>query len=162
MLNRLVYHWTAGTYAPNYEEKKHYHYLVDGNGKVVRGYYKPEDNDNCTDGIYARHTGGGNTGAIGISYCGMNGFKNPREMGLFPLKKAQVEAGFKLGAELIKKYNIPLEGIKTHYTFGKAHPKTSSFGKIDIYYFPCYPDLKPHEVLPFIKNKVNWYSKHVL
>jgi len=123
------------------------------------GKFKPEDNINCRDNRYAMHTGGGNTGAIGVALCGMLGFHSSERLGDFPLQLQQCEAGFKFIAELCKKYKIPVtpQSIMTHYEFGKAHPLTSSAGKIDIVYFPPYPEVKSDEIGDFIRNKVNWY-----
>ena len=66
MVKRIVLHWSAGRYYPSEFEKKYYHYLLDADGHIYSGVYKPEDNDNCNDGNYAAHTGGGNTGSIGV------------------------------------------------------------------------------------------------
>ncbi len=35
------------------------------------------------NGKYAAHTGGGNTGSIGVSMCAMSGFKSPSYVGDF-------------------------------------------------------------------------------
>lgn len=158
---KIIVHWTAGGYSPNSVGLKHYHYLIDGNGNVNHGIYKPEDNLNCNDGKYAAHTGGGNTGAIGVAMCGMLGFKNKNAVGAYPLKAKQVEACFKLCAELCKKYNIPIANVWTHYEFGKNHPDTTSAGKIDIIYLPPYPEVKTNEVGNFIRRKVRWYYERL-
>lgn len=158
-LNKLVIHWTAGAYYPNQTDLEHYHFLIDKDGKIHNGKYKPEDNENCNDGKYAQHTGGGNTGAIGISYCGMYNFRNSNNIGNYPLTKIQLEAGFKLCAELCKKYNIEISSntIMTHYEFGKKHPNTTSYGKIDIIYLPPYSWVNKNAVGEFIRSKVRWY-----
>ena len=65
MAKRLIIHWSAGRYYPSEFEKQYYHYLVDVEGKIYNGKFLPEDNNNCNDGKYAAHTGGGNTGSIG-------------------------------------------------------------------------------------------------
>ena len=131
--------------------------MINGDGLVVKGKYKPEDNLNCNDGKYAQHTGGGNTGSIGVSMCGMLGFKSSKDVGKYPLTKKQCESCFKKVAELCKQYNIPItaQTVMTHYEFGKAHPNTSSAGKIDIIYLPPYP--QERAVGDFIRNKVKWY-----
>ena len=164
MLNKIIIHWTAGTNEPNNTDYQHYHYLVNGNGVVVKGKYNPEDNLNCNDGKYAQHTGGGNTGAIGVAMCGMYGFTSGNNVGKYPLKKVQCERCFKLVAELCKKYNIAVtpQTVMTHYEFGKKNPKTSSAGKIDIVYLPPYPTVKQADVGDFIRNKVKWYYKNMV
>ncbi len=156
-MNKIIIHWSAGAYTPNATDLEHYHFLIDGEGKKHNGKYKPEDNENCNDGKYAAHTGGGNTGAIGVSMCAMAGFNSAASCGNYPITPVQLEACFKLCAELCKKYNIPVENVWTHYEFGVNHPDTISHGKIDIIYLPPYPLVKRNEVGGFIRNKIRWY-----
>ena len=160
-MNKIIIHWTAGGYTPNSTDLEHYHFLIDGEGITHNGKYRPEDNENCSDGKYAAHTGGGNTNAIGVSMCAMAGFKSSSDCGKYPIKPKQLEACFKLCAELCKKYNIPVENVWTHYEFGINHPDTSSQGKIDIIYLPPYPQVKRNEVGGFIRNKIRWYLQHL-
>jgi N-acetyl-anhydromuramyl-L-alanine amidase AmpD len=160
-MKRIILHWTAGTNQPCTTDYEHYHYLVSGDGVVVKGKYAPEDNENVNDGVYAQHTGGGNTGSIGVSMCGMYGFKNKNSIGNYPLTAVQCERTFKLIAELAKKYNIAItsDTVMTHYEFGKKNPKTSSYGKIDIIYLPSYPTITADKMGDFIRGKVRWYYK---
>ena len=162
-MNRIVIHWTAGGHQPNSEDYNHYHYVVNKDGLIFQGKYKPEDNLNCNDGKYAAHTGGGNTGSIGVSMCGMAGFKNRNNVGNYPLTKKQVEASFKLVAELCKKYRIQITPytVFTHYEFGMRNPNTTSKGKIDIIYLPPYPNIPANKVGDFIRQKVKWYMNKV-
>lgn len=168
-MNKIVIHWTAGTTQPNNVDFQHYHYLINGDGLKVEGKYKPEDNENCNDGKYAAHTGGGNTGAIGVALCGMLGYVSKKNVGKYPIRQVQCEATFKLVAELCKKYRIAIspDTVMTHYEFGRKHPKTSSAGKIDITWLPYSEDeikkvTKSNTVTAdsygaFIRNKVLWY-----
>lgn len=158
-MKRIIIHWTGGIGKPNQHEKECYHYLIDATGKKHEGIYKPEDNENCYDGKYAQHTGGGNTGSIGVALCGMFNYRNRSDIGISPLTKIQCEAAFKLVSELCKKYNIKItpETVLTHYEFGKSHPKTSSYGKPDITFLPPYSYLQPDEIGNFVRNKVKWY-----
>lgn len=158
-MKRIIIHWTAGVYEPNATDLEHYHYLVDGCGNVHNGKHNVEDNENCNDGNYAAHTGGGNTGSIGISMCGMYGYINHKNTGNYPLTKIQCERCFKLIAELAKKYNIAItpQTIMTHYEFAVKNPQTTSSGKIDIVYLPPYPDIEQSKVGDFIRNKARWY-----
>lgn len=162
-MNKIIIHWTGGGWFPNATDKEHYHFLIDKNGKVINGKYKVEDNENCNDGKYAAHCGGGNTGAIGVAMCGMYGFKSSKAVGSYPLTKIQCEACFKLIAELCKKYNIKItpQTVQTHYEFGLTHPKTSSAGKIDIIHLPAYNNIKQLEIGSFIRNKVKWYINKI-
>lgn len=146
---------------PNSTEFQHYHYLIDWEGNIHEGKYKPEDNGNCTDGRYAAHTGGGNTGSIGVALCGMFGYTSPQDAGAYPLTSKQVEAGFKLCATLIKKYNLQLSNVITHYEFGKLHPESTSAGKIDITYLPSYPEIEKDKIGDFIRAKVRYYLERI-
>lgn len=161
-MNKIIIHWTGGAWFPNATDKEHYHFLIDKNGKVINGKFKVEDNENCNDGKYAAHCGGGNTGAIGVSMCGMY---VPKGVNIkdtkFPLTKTQCEACFKLVAQLCKKHLINLNNVLTHYEFGQAHPKTSSNGKIDIIFLPPYPEIDKNKIGDFIRNKVKWYLDKV-
>lgn len=158
-LKRIIIHWTAGAYNVTTEELGHYHYIVDKDGKTHKGLLKPEDNINTADGTYAAHTGGGNTGSIGVSMDAMRGFSNKSNIGDCPITLKQFEATMKLVAELCRKYHIPItaDTVLTHYEFGKSHTNTTSYGKIDIIYLPPYPLVAPNEVGNFIREKVRWY-----
>ena len=163
MVKRIILHWSAGRYYPTEFEKRHYHYLIDAEGNIVNGKYKPEDNDDCTDGCYAPHTGGGNTGSVGVCLCGMSGFVSNSVCGYYPITRKQFEVCMKFVAELCKKYKIPIseKTVLTHYEFGRANPKTSSAGKIDIIFLPPYPWVKKNEVGSFIRSKVRWYLEKI-
>ena len=161
-MRRIIIHWTAGAGSPNSVEKQHYHYLVDQKGVIHCGIFRPEDNENCADGKYAQHTGGGNTGSVGVAACGMLGFRRVDDVGEYPLTKIQCERMFKLVADLSAKYDIPItsSNIMTHYEFGLRNPRTSSAGKIDIVYLPPYPDVSKEKIGDFIRNKVRWYRQY--
>lgn len=163
-LNRIIIHHTAGTYKANATDLSHYHYLVESDGKIIRGKFIPEDNANCNDGKYAAHTGGGNTGSIGISLCGMYGYISGKPSSTkYPLTQKQWEACWKKVAQLCKEYNIAVspETVLTHYEFGLAHPNTSSSGKIDINYLHISPDVEAKKVGDYIRGKVKWYLSHI-
>ena len=162
-MKRIILHWTAGKYQPNQCDLAHYHYLVGAEGEIYEGKFKVEDNEVCRGNSYAMHTGGGNTGSIGVSMCAMLGFKNEHNAGDYPITPVQFERTMKLCAELLKKYGIPLgaDTLMTHYEFGQVHPKTTSFGKIDIVFIPPYPWVKKDEAGSFIRSKVRWYLERL-
>lgn len=163
-MKRIILHWTAGSYQANVTDKEHYHYLVTGDGSLITGKYEPEDNLNCNDGKYAAHTGGGNTGSIGIAMCGMANYSPVKGLTStkYPLKKVQCERFFKLIAELCKKYNLPInkDTVMTHYEFGQSHPNTTSYGKIDINFLPDYL-VNSNNVGDFIRDKARWYFERL-
>jgi len=158
-MKRIILHWTAGKYYPTEYEKQYYHYLVDKDGKVYSGKYTPEDNLDCSDGKYAAHTGGGNTGSIGVAMCAMSGFKSKNNCGEFLITPIQFESCMSLCANLCFKYSLAVNSstVMTHYEFGLSNPKTSSAGKIDITYLPHYSYLGKDDVGNFIRTKVRWY-----
>ena len=153
-------HWTAGCYTPNQTDLSHYHYLIKGNGEISLGKFAPEDNIVCKGEQYAMHTKNGNTGSIGVAFCGMLGYTNPNNQGKYPIIKLQAEKCFLLCANLCKKYSImPNKNtITTHYHFNKKHKIKT--GKIDINFLPPFPDIKDFEIEDFIINKINWYFKY--
>lgn len=162
-LNKITIHWTAGYYEPTFYEKSAYHFLVKGNGETVDGINKPEANLNCKVGNYAAHTGGGNTGNIGIAMCAMAGFKNFKNVGACPITAKQFEACMELTAKICLKYGIPVtdKTVFTHYEFGLKNPKTTSAGKIDIIHIPSYPLVKANKCGAFIRSKVKWYLEKI-
>lgn len=163
-MNRIVIHWTAGGHQPNNEDYQHYHFMINKDGLKINGKYKPEDNLDCSkSGKYAAHTGGGNTGSIGIAMCGMAGFKNRNNVGKYPLTAKQVESCFKEVAKLCKQYKIKVTPytVFTHYEFGLRNPNTTSKGKIDIIYLSSYPNMPANKIGDFIRNKVIWYLDKV-
>ena len=161
---RIILHWTAGLLYPNAVDLKHYHFLVDGDAVVHKGLCKVDDNDNCYDGRYAAHTGGGNTRSIGVAVCGMMGFVSKTNPGSQLLTRKQVERMFRLCAELLKDeghLSVTSVNLMTHYEFGKLHPETSSAGKIDITHLPPFPNLTPEDIGHFIRRKVSWYFERI-
>lgn len=159
-MKRIVIHWTAGNYYPSHYEKLHYHFLVDGDGNIHNGFFRPEDNEICKPNLYAAHTGGGNTGSVGVALCAMAGFKDKNFPGKYPILKKQFESCMELCAKLAKKYNIHIcaQNVFTHYEFGIKKPKTTSAGKIDIIFLPPYPWVEKDEIGSFIRSKIKWYS----
>ena len=150
MFKSIILHWTAGNYFPNNIDLLHYHFLIDGEGVVHKGKYKPVDNINCTDGKYAAHCGGGNTGRIGIAICCRKDNNTP------PTKK-QIEAMCKVAAECCLEYGVKIQNIETHAEFGQKNPKTSSFGKIDINSIPYAKVSGIKECGNYLRNKALWY-----
>lgn len=161
---KIIYHWSGGSYNISDFDKQFYHFLIDDKANIFNGKYKPEDNLNCGDGSYAAHTGGGNTNSIGIAFLGMYNFSPETLYTKYPLTGIQCEAGFRLGAELAKKYNIDLNlplSVQTHYGFGLRNPKTTSKGKIDITYLPPFPNISKNYIEEFIRKKVIWYKNKI-
>lgn len=143
MPKRIVIHWTAGTNKVSDLDRQHYHFIVDGQGNVQEGIHSIADNENTSDGNYAAHTRGANSGAIGVSMCGMRGaIERPFEAGPSPLTKQSWDAMVKLVAGLAKKYKIPVtdKTILTHAEVEK-NLGIKQAGKWDIARIPFLPDL---------------------
>lgn len=112
------------------------------------------------DGKYAAHCGGGNTGCIGVSCCGMYGFNLKDKKTKYPLIQKQVEAMCSKVAKICSLYGITVseKTVFTHYEFGQSHPKTSSYGKIDFTYLPYLPNLSKERIGDYLRNKIQWYQ----
>ena len=163
-MKRIIIHWTGGSYEINQHILDSYHYVVTKDGGIIPCNHRPEDNENCQDGNYAAHTGGGNTGSIGVAMLGMyyTGKQTPKDT-KYPLTKVQVERCFKLCAELCDKYDIKPspDTVLTHYEFGKKNPNTSSSHKPDIVFLPPYSWIEQDDVGKFIRTKVRWYLQQI-
>lgn len=150
MFKNIILHWTAGNYKPSSLDLNHYHYLIDSDGNTKTGTFEPRDNLNCTDGKYAAHCGGGNTGRIGIAICCCKDKDTP------PTKK-QVEAMCHLSARLCRIYGLKPYKCITHAEFGQLNPKTSSAGKIDISYLPYAKVSGVTPTADYLRTKIQWY-----
>lgn len=108
-MKRVIAHWTGGGYTANAIDRKAYHFLVQGDGSVVRGTHSVADNVSTADGKYAAHTKGCNTGSIGVTMCAMsNCQEKPFKTGPAPLKERQWDVMTEVVAELCRFYDIPV------------------------------------------------------
>lgn len=160
MPNKLTDHWTVGNYEQVFDD---YHFCICYDSKKDEAYvwknpkYKPEDNDNTSDGKYAPHCKGCNTGNIGIGVCAMVGFDMVKKISKALLNKKQFELMCKLNAELAYKYKFMInpETVATH---SERNPGR----KIDIDYLPFLPNLKKEQIHALIRNKTEWYYNKIL
>jgi len=137
-LKRIICHWSAGTHNVSALDRSHYHYCVAGDGSIVPGIRKPEDNANTTDGAYAAHTLNCNSGSIGIALAAMAGAtERPFSAGAYPITTPQLDAFCGLAARLAKQYGIPntRATILTHAEVSKTLG-IAQRGKIDIMWLP--------------------------
>lgn len=108
-LHRIIWHWTAGGHKANSTDLRHYHYVIEGDGAVVAGRYRPEDNTDAGDGIYGAHVKDLNTGSIGLSCAAMAGaIERPFNAGRYPLTQVQVEKMLEKTLDLCAMYDIPV------------------------------------------------------
>lgn len=139
-MKRIIIHWTGGTDYPNRVDLRHYHFLIDGTGKVHAGDHEPEANLDVSRGGYAAHTRRLNTGSIGVGLCGMLGAKErPFKTGDYPLTTEQMAALYELCADLCDVYDIPL-GRNTVMTHAEVQGVTGvrQRGKWDLTWLPGY------------------------
>ena len=115
-MKRVILHWSAGGHKANATDKKHYHVIIEGDGKVVRGDHTISDNES-TATPYAAHTRGLNTGSIGIAVAAMRGAKErPFSAGPSPITSVQVNALVDQTASLCRQHGIPVtrQTVLTH------------------------------------------------
>lgn len=116
-MKRIIIHWTAGTYAASETDRSHYHFLIEGDGKVITGKWPVLANVTPKGSAYAAHTRGANTGAIGVSMCCMGGaVEAPFKAGKWPMTKVQWDRMILTVADLCRKYEIPVTNktVLTH------------------------------------------------
>ncbi|SOC38955.1 N-acetylmuramoyl-L-alanine amidase [Rhizobium subbaraonis] len=109
-MQRVIVHWTAGTYTASENDRAHYHVLIDGSGKPVRGIPSIKLNEVAKAGNgYASHTLGCNSGSIGVSMCCMGGaMESPFSAGKYPMTREQWDAMTSAVADLCRRYAIPV------------------------------------------------------
>lgn len=108
-LERIIFHWTAGANTASGLDKSHYHILIEGDGKLVRGGPSIAANGIGGSGPRASHTLNCNTGSIGVSLCGMAGaVESPFNPGKSPITAVQWKTLADVLADLCRRYEIPV------------------------------------------------------
>jgi len=108
-MKRIIMHWTAGSYTASEEDKEHYHFLIDGSAKIIKGVHSVSNNEVIRGSNYAAHTLNCNTGSIGISICCMAGAtESPFNPGNYPMKAEQFGVLIEAVAQLCEVYDIPV------------------------------------------------------
>lgn len=98
-IHRLHWHWTGGGNKANATDKAHYHFLFEGDGTEI------EANPITA---YLAHTKAANSGALGLSLCGMAGaLERPFNAGSSPITQAAVNALIFRSARLCAAFDIP-------------------------------------------------------
>lgn len=120
-MKRILMHWTGGAHKAGTTDKRHYHFIVEGDGTIVAGDQPVSANlriANPNDGsTYAAHTAGANTGSIGVAMAAMRGAKErPFDHGPSPITDVQLKSFVRLVARLSVEYGIPVtpETVLTH------------------------------------------------
>ena len=133
-MSRIHVHWTAGSYTANATDKTHYHVLVEGDGKLVKGDPSIALNEAPAKPGYAAHTKNANSGAIGVSMCCMrNAVERPFDPGPSPMTKTQWDVMVRAVADLAAHYKIPVTD-KTVLTHAEVQPNLgiAQSGKWDV------------------------------
>jgi hypothetical protein len=148
-MSRVHVHWTAGSHAASSTDTSHYHVLIEGDGRLVRGQRSIKGNERGSGLPRASHTRNANTGAIGVSMCCMFRAKeSPFDAGAAPMTRTQWDRMIDVVADLALEYGIPVTPL-TILTHAEVEPNLNirQAGKWDITRLPFDPAVRgPREV----------------
>jgi N-acetyl-anhydromuramyl-L-alanine amidase AmpD len=103
----IIVHWTAGAHKASALDREHYHVLIEGGGKLVRGIPSIALNQKPASKGYAAHTLKCNSGFIGVALCCMAGaIEAPFNAGVAPMTRSQWDALPFVLADLCRFYAI--------------------------------------------------------
>ena len=105
-IKRVIVHWAVTRYKATELSKKHYHYIVEGDGTIVKGHFPVEANIKIKKGEYAAHTLNSNTGSASVACAAMFGAKTVDDFGKYPITEKQFKSMARIVAELCIKHNI--------------------------------------------------------
>jgi len=137
-MNRIILHWSAGGHTPSNLDREHYHFIVAGDGSVVKGKWPVEANRKPVKGQYAAHTLNCNTGSIGVAVAAMAGaVERPFDPGKQPITPAQIDGLVRLVRDLCRGYGIPVTR-QTVLSHAEVQPTLGikQKGKWDIAWLP--------------------------
>ena len=137
-MKRIILHWTAGRYKASKLDRKHYHYIVEDDGNIVKGDHDVEANrPPVKKGGYAAHTLRCNSNSIGISCAAMAGAKENEAEHKYPITAAQFNEMCELTASMCIEYDIPVNNktVLSHAEVEKNLGKKQR-GKWDIASLP--------------------------
>lgn len=149
---RIILHWTAGTNEVSAIDREHYHWIIDGAGKIIPGRYSIADNDNTSDGRYAAHTLNCNTRSVGLAVAGMAGGRNTQ----YPISTLQIQQLCQLAAQICQHYQIDIsEQTVLMHSEVQTALGIPQRGKIDLDWLTCYPELKNRaEVGRYLRDQI--------
>lgn len=108
-MERVIAHWTAGGHKATEFDRGHYHILIEGDGKLVKGIPSIALNVSPVKPGYAAHTLNCNSGSIGVSLCCMAGAtESPFHAGNAPMRSVQWDTLTYVLRELCARYSIPV------------------------------------------------------
>lgn len=142
-MERIIVHWTAGTYDISDNDTSHYHFLIDKDGAGYLGDNPVSGNAReGGSGATTSHVKNFNTGSIGISVAAMgNAVESPFDPGDWPITKIQFFALCVACAQLCEFYNLPVTDT-TVLMHGEVQDNcgVQQDGKWDIGRLPFAPD----------------------
>lgn len=151
-VRRVVMHWTAGNYQPNWLDKAHYHFLIDGQGRPVKGPRAP--------GQYLPHIRNLNSGSVGLSICAMARARQCGPFGKCPLTELQWERACQAAADILAAYGLTLsERTLLCHSEAERVYGVAQGGKWDIDLLPWDLKLTPAQVHAQMRNKTAWYLR---
>lgn len=157
-MRRIVWHWTAGGYKASAEDRRAYHYIIEGDGSVVQGDHPVSANAGpLKSGAYAAHVANLNTGSIGVSLAAMaDATERPFNPGKYPITQTQVDTLVPLLAALCREYDIPVspQTVLSHAEV-QATLGVPQANKWDVTWLPGYSGVQsPRVVGDAIRAKV--------
>lgn len=107
-MDRIILHWTAGAHKANATDRRHYHFIVEADGKIERGNRSIADNvAPLVKDRYAAHTRNANSYSIGVSLACMGGAtESPFVPGKWPMTRAQYDRMVEVVADLCRRYKL--------------------------------------------------------
>jgi len=148
-MQRVIVHWTAGSYTVSSTDRESYHIIVGGDGQLVRGDNSIKANVSTSDSDgYAAHTKNCNSGSIGISAACMAGaIESPFNAGGYPLRQVQWDTLAAVAADLCRSYSIEVSPTTVlQHGEVQANLGIAQSGKWDINVLPWDPALKGGDV----------------
>ena len=160
---RVILHWTAGGAEANSDDLQHYHLIVDRTGRLVWGRHSIADNDSTSDGEYAAHVRGLNTGSIGVAVTGMMGStEHPFQPGSSPIAHGQYEIACRVIAELCQHYALPVTE-RTVLNHGEVQSilGVEQRWKWDVMVLPWNKSLTYEQVGEHFRSRVGYYFEQL-
>lgn len=155
-MERIIVHWTAGSYVVTATDKECYHIIVDSDGRLYRGDNSIKANVSTSDNDgYAAHTKNCNSGSIGISAACMAGaIESPFSAGGYPLKPLQWGVLASVAADLCASYGIEVTE-QTVLQHGEVQDNLgiAQSGKWDINKLPWLPEANAGDLF---RRNVSW------
>lgn len=160
---RIIMHWTGGAYDWNEVDRRHYHFLFDGDGKIVKGVSVEHNMKKLATGdTYAAHTGGFNSYSVGVAWCAMYGAVSHQQLGSYPLNERQVKMGARHIAKMCYAWGLDPENpehLFTHHEAWTLHHVKGAVNdqKWDITVIPWDISIRPDECGDYLRGLVAEY-----